>query len=92
LKLEDRGTFRSGTRADVTIIDPENAWTFDVASSKSKSRNTPFHGARDDGRRRGDNRGRSDCFPASRLQPFDCVARECGPSLQMNRCLQNREQ
>jgi len=44
LKLEDRGTFRSGARADVTIIDPENAWTFDVASSKSKSRNTPFHG------------------------------------------------
>jgi dihydroorotase len=44
LQLEDRGTFRSGARADVTIIDPEHAWTFDVANSKSKSRNTPFHG------------------------------------------------
>ncbi|HZI46764.1 MAG TPA: dihydroorotase [Pyrinomonadaceae bacterium] len=44
LKLEDRGTFRSGARADVTIIDPEYAWIYDAARSKSKSRNTPFHG------------------------------------------------
>jgi dihydroorotase len=44
LKLEDRGAFRSGVRADVTIIDPENAWTYDVFASKSKSRNTPFNG------------------------------------------------
>ncbi len=44
LKLDDRGTFRSGLRADVTIIDPENAWTYDVSASKSKSRNTPFGG------------------------------------------------
>lgn len=44
LKLEDRGAFRSGARADVTIIDPENAWTYDVSRSKSKSRNTPFDG------------------------------------------------
>lgn len=46
LRLEDRGTFRSGVRADVTIIDPENAWTYDVSASKSKSRNTPFDGRR----------------------------------------------
>jgi dihydroorotase len=46
LKLDDRGTFRSGGRADVTIIDPENAWTYDVSASKSKSRNTPFAGRR----------------------------------------------
>ncbi len=44
LELEDRGSLRSGGRADVTIIDPENAWTYDVAASKSKSRNTPFDG------------------------------------------------
>ena len=44
LKLEDRGTFRSGARADVTIIDPEYAWIYDAARSKSKSLNTPFHG------------------------------------------------
>ena len=44
LKLDDRGAFRSGARADVTIIDPENAWTYDVSASKSKSRNTPFDG------------------------------------------------
>jgi dihydroorotase len=46
LKLDDRGTFRGGVRADVTIIDPENAWTYDVFASKSKSRNTPFNGRR----------------------------------------------
>ncbi len=44
LKLEDRGTLRAGARADVTIIDPERTWTFDVSRSKSKSRNTPFGG------------------------------------------------
>src|SRR2546423_323773 len=42
LKLEDRGTLRPGAHADVTIIDPERAWTFDVSRTKSKSRNTPF--------------------------------------------------
>jgi dihydroorotase len=46
LSLHDRGTFRAGARADATILDPEFAWTFDVARSKSKSRNTPFDGYR----------------------------------------------
>ncbi len=44
LNLQDRGNFSSGARADITIIDPEMTWTFDVSQSKSKSRNTPFHG------------------------------------------------
>ncbi len=44
LKLKDRGSFKKDSRADVTIIDPEMSWTFDVSRSKSKSRNTPFHG------------------------------------------------
>jgi dihydroorotase len=42
--LEDRGTLRAGARADLTILDPELTWTFDVSRSKSKSRNTPFDG------------------------------------------------
>ena len=42
LTLKDRGTLRAGAHADVTIIDPERTWTFDVSRSKSKSRNTPF--------------------------------------------------
>ena len=46
LSLQDRGTLKSGARADVTILDPECAWTFDVSQSKSKSRNTPFNGYR----------------------------------------------
>jgi dihydroorotase len=44
LKLEDRGSFKPGTRADITIIDPEMTWAFDVSRSASKSRNTPFNG------------------------------------------------
>jgi dihydroorotase len=42
--LADRGTLRRGAWGDVTILDPEHAWTFDAGSSKSKSRNTPFDG------------------------------------------------
>lgn len=42
--LEDRGTLRKGAWGDVTILDPEMSWTFDVSRSKSKSRNTPFDG------------------------------------------------
>jgi dihydroorotase len=42
--LEERGSLLAGARADLTILDPELAWTFDVSRSKSKSRNTPFDG------------------------------------------------
>ncbi|MEP6921472.1 MAG: dihydroorotase [bacterium] len=42
--LEDRGTLRENAWADVTILDPEMQWTYDVSRSKSKSRNTPFDG------------------------------------------------
>src|SRR5687767_7991137 len=44
LGLKDRGTLRAGAWADVTVLDPELKWTFDVSRSKSKSRNTPFNG------------------------------------------------
>ena len=40
----DRGTLQQGRPADVTVIDPKAKWTFNKADSKSKSRNTPFHG------------------------------------------------
>jgi len=46
LNLTNHGTLATGARADVTIIDPEMAWTFDVSRSRSKSRNTPFDGYR----------------------------------------------
>jgi dihydroorotase len=42
--LKDRGTLKVGAWGDVTILDPELSWTFDVKKSKSKSRNTPFDG------------------------------------------------
>jgi dihydroorotase len=40
----DRGTLRDGAIADITIIDPQLAWTIDVTKFKSKSRNCPFNG------------------------------------------------
>ena len=40
--LEDRGTLRRNAWGDVTILDPDFEWTFDVSHSRSKSRNTPF--------------------------------------------------
>ncbi|HEY2911026.1 MAG TPA: dihydroorotase [Gemmataceae bacterium] len=40
----DRGTLQAGRPADVTVIDPKLKWTIDVKQTKSKSRNTPFHG------------------------------------------------
>ena len=42
--LKDRGTLAENAHADITILDPTCEWVFDVGASKSKSRNTPFHG------------------------------------------------
>jgi dihydroorotase len=42
--LKDRGALVPGAHADVTILDPQLEWVFDVKKSKSKSRNTPFDG------------------------------------------------
>ncbi|HEU4507563.1 MAG TPA: dihydroorotase [Pyrinomonadaceae bacterium] len=42
--LADRGTLKAGAHADITLLDPQLEWVFDVNRSKSKSRNSPFHG------------------------------------------------
>jgi dihydroorotase len=42
--LAERGSLKHGAHADITILDPQLEWVFDVNHSKSKSRNTPFHG------------------------------------------------
>ena len=42
--LTDRGTLKHNAYADITLLDPNLEWVFDVNKSKSKSRNTPFHG------------------------------------------------
>src|SRR5215510_13920091 len=44
--LTDRGSLKQNAHADVTLLDPNLEWVFDVNRSKSKSRNTPFHGRR----------------------------------------------
>lgn len=40
----NKGTLRPGADADVTLINPDVAWTIDPARFHSKSRNTPFGG------------------------------------------------
>jgi dihydroorotase len=40
----DAGTLRVGAVADVTVIDPEFAWTVDAKQFHSKGRNTPYDG------------------------------------------------
>ena len=42
--LSDRGSLKANAHADVTILDPQLEWVFDVTRTKSKSRNTPFNG------------------------------------------------
>lgn len=41
-KLENRGTLKPGSIADVTILDPDLNWAYRAGESRSKSRNTPF--------------------------------------------------
>jgi len=43
-RLEGRGTLAPGSIADVTIIDPELAWTYTNSESRSRSTNSPFDG------------------------------------------------
>ncbi|HTS16003.1 MAG TPA: dihydroorotase [Verrucomicrobiae bacterium] len=45
-----KGTLSVGADADVTIIDLQQGWTYDVTASASKSRNSPFHGWKFHGR------------------------------------------
>ncbi len=46
----DRGTLQPGKPADVTILDPDLTWTYDIEQSASLSRNSPFAGAEFRGR------------------------------------------
>jgi dihydroorotase len=42
--LQGRGTLAVGARADLTVFDPAKKWTYHVAQSHSKSKNSPFDG------------------------------------------------
>lgn len=48
----DAGTLKPGETpvAQVTVIDPEFEWTFDVNKTFSRSKNSPFHGVKLKGR------------------------------------------
>lgn len=39
---EDAGSLRENTRADVTVIDPDEEWVVSATSLQSRSHNTPF--------------------------------------------------
>ncbi len=39
-----KGTLQVGVEADVTVIDPQQAWTVTPSTFRSKSSNTPFGG------------------------------------------------
>lgn len=41
-RLENRGTLKIGSIADVTILDPDLNWTYKISDTKSKSKNSPF--------------------------------------------------
>jgi dihydroorotase len=40
----NKGTLNVGADADVTVLDPDRAWTFDKSATASKSLNSPFYG------------------------------------------------
>jgi dihydroorotase len=50
VSLEGRGTLSVDSFADVVVFDPASEWSFDVSKTRSKSRNTPFNGAKMMGR------------------------------------------
>ncbi len=38
------GHLKAGTAADLTLFDPDAEWIYDLGQTRSKSRNSPFHG------------------------------------------------
>ncbi len=44
LRLSNKASLRAGADGDLTIMDMERQWVFDVNTSASKSRNSPFGG------------------------------------------------
>jgi dihydroorotase len=40
------GQLQPGSEADLTLFNTESEWTYNVGQTKSKSRNTPFHGVK----------------------------------------------
>ncbi len=38
------GSLKTGGAADLTLFDTEAEWVYDLGQTRSKSRNSPFHG------------------------------------------------
>jgi dihydroorotase len=41
---KELGSLKPGAPADITLFNPDFEWTYDVSQTRSKSRNSPFHG------------------------------------------------
>jgi dihydroorotase len=52
LRLRNKGHLSAGADGDLTVIDSDQEWTYDVGQSASKSRNSPFGGWRLKGKAR----------------------------------------
>jgi len=44
LRLKAKGNLTIGSDGDLTVIDPDQEWVFDVGATAGKSRNSPFGG------------------------------------------------
>lgn len=45
-----KGTLKTGSDADITVIDPQIKWTVDVQAFRSRGKNSPFHGRKMQGK------------------------------------------
>lgn len=45
-----KGTLKTGSDADITVIDPQIKWTVDVQVFRSRGKNSPFHGRKMQGK------------------------------------------
>ena len=45
LRLQNKGTLKVGSDADIVIVDKDREWAVDTHRFVSKGKNSPFHGS-----------------------------------------------